>query len=214
VYVCGITPYDTTHLGHLFTYATADILIRYLEYKYGTVTYVQNLTDLDDPILQEARKQQESWRELGNRGNLVLAQQLLDPYSSNGLRVYLARHHYRQPWEHHEQILERAERTAQLLRAAATVSGGPRTATALATDTWLPAFLACMDNDLQTPQAIEFLEQWAQAILQAHSERLNVDEAQQCLQEMSGILGLRLIDDEPEERVQHGWDAHLQRFSP
>jgi len=44
-YVCGITPYDTTHLGHLFTYAMADALMRYLENRGVRVTYVQNLTD-------------------------------------------------------------------------------------------------------------------------------------------------------------------------
>jgi L-cysteine:1D-myo-inositol 2-amino-2-deoxy-alpha-D-glucopyranoside ligase len=45
VYVCGITPYDTTHLGHLFTYAMAAILMRYLESRGVRVTYVQNLPE-------------------------------------------------------------------------------------------------------------------------------------------------------------------------
>lgn len=67
VYVCGITPYATTHLGHLFTYATADMLIRYLEYGGYHVTYVQNLTDIDDALLREARKRHEHWQRLGNR---------------------------------------------------------------------------------------------------------------------------------------------------
>jgi len=67
VYVCGITPYATTHLGHLFTYTTADILIRYLEYGGYHVTYVQNLTDIDDSLLREAQQQHEPWQHLGNR---------------------------------------------------------------------------------------------------------------------------------------------------
>ncbi|MGB7094080.1 MAG: cysteine--tRNA ligase, partial [Anaerolineales bacterium] len=46
IYVCGITPYDTTHLGHAFTYASADVLIRYLENKGFTVRYAQNVTDI------------------------------------------------------------------------------------------------------------------------------------------------------------------------
>ena len=54
LYVCGITPYDTTHLGHSFTYASFDILIRYLEYLGHTVRYVQNVTDIDDDILRRA----------------------------------------------------------------------------------------------------------------------------------------------------------------
>ena len=67
VYVCGITPYDTTHLGHAFTYTTADILIRYLEYLGHQVNYVQNVTDIDDDILRKAKEMGENWQELGNR---------------------------------------------------------------------------------------------------------------------------------------------------
>jgi L-cysteine:1D-myo-inositol 2-amino-2-deoxy-alpha-D-glucopyranoside ligase len=67
IYVCGITPYDTTHLGHAFTYATADVLIRYLEYRGFTVRYVQNVTDIDDDILRRAKKEGGDWREVGNR---------------------------------------------------------------------------------------------------------------------------------------------------
>ena len=67
VYVCGITPYDTTHLGHAFTYTSFDLLIRYLEFLGHEVTYVQNVTDIDDDILRRAREVGEDWREVGNR---------------------------------------------------------------------------------------------------------------------------------------------------
>jgi L-cysteine:1D-myo-inositol 2-amino-2-deoxy-alpha-D-glucopyranoside ligase len=67
LYVCGITPYDTTHLGHAFTYAAYDQLIRYLELKGLQVRYAQNVTDIDDDILKRAKKTSEDWRELGNR---------------------------------------------------------------------------------------------------------------------------------------------------
>ena len=67
IYVCGITPYDTTHLGHAFTYTSADILIRYLEFLGYPVVYVQNVTDIDDDILRKAREQGEDWIDLGNR---------------------------------------------------------------------------------------------------------------------------------------------------
>jgi cysteinyl-tRNA synthetase len=67
VYVCGITPYDTTHIGHAFTYTTADILIRFLEYKGWNVKYVQNVTDIDDDILRKAGQVHEDWLALGNR---------------------------------------------------------------------------------------------------------------------------------------------------
>ena len=67
LYVCGITPYDTTHLGHAFTYATADVLVRYLESQGIAVRYVQNVTDIDDDILGKARELGEDWRAVGNR---------------------------------------------------------------------------------------------------------------------------------------------------
>jgi L-cysteine:1D-myo-inositol 2-amino-2-deoxy-alpha-D-glucopyranoside ligase len=67
IYVCGITPYDTTHLGHAFTYTSVDILIRYLESKGKTVHYVQNVTDIDDDILRRAKEVGEDWLALGNR---------------------------------------------------------------------------------------------------------------------------------------------------
>lgn len=67
VYVCGITPYDTTHLGHAFTYTTADLLIRYLEYRGHHVRYVQNVTDIDDDILKRAAQVGEEWKSLGDR---------------------------------------------------------------------------------------------------------------------------------------------------
>ncbi len=67
LYVCGITPYDTTHLGHSFTYATFDVLIRYINLLGYKVRYVQNVTDIDDDILRKANEVQGDWRDVGNR---------------------------------------------------------------------------------------------------------------------------------------------------
>ena len=67
IYVCGITPYDTTHLGHAFTYGSFDTLIRYLEFLGYTVNYVQNVTDIDDDILRKSRELGVAWDELGRR---------------------------------------------------------------------------------------------------------------------------------------------------
>ena len=54
LYVCGITPYDATHIGHAATYLAYDILIRlWLDAGYD-VRYVQNTTDVDDPLLERA----------------------------------------------------------------------------------------------------------------------------------------------------------------
>ena len=67
LYVCGVTPYDTGHLGHAFTYVHFDVLHRYLEYLGHDVEYVQNLTDVDDDMLRKARESGEDYLALGNR---------------------------------------------------------------------------------------------------------------------------------------------------
>ncbi|MTA96581.1 MAG: cysteine--1-D-myo-inosityl 2-amino-2-deoxy-alpha-D-glucopyranoside ligase, partial [Actinobacteria bacterium] len=52
MYVCGITPYDATHLGHAATYLTFDLINRYLRLTGRAIEYVQNITDVDDPLLE------------------------------------------------------------------------------------------------------------------------------------------------------------------
>ena len=67
MYVCGITPYDATHLGHAFTYLTFDLLIRRLEDLGHTVRMVRNVTDVDDSILPKARELGIDYLELAAR---------------------------------------------------------------------------------------------------------------------------------------------------
>lgn len=67
IYVCGVTPYDTTHAGHAFTFLTFDLLVRYLRHLGHEVTYVQNVTDIDDDILRKAREVGTTWDDLGQR---------------------------------------------------------------------------------------------------------------------------------------------------
>ena len=64
LYVCGITPYDTTHLGHAFTFLVYDVLVRYLRFLGNKVTYVQNVTDIDDDILIKAKSLGTTWQAL------------------------------------------------------------------------------------------------------------------------------------------------------
>ncbi|MBI3413107.1 MAG: cysteine--tRNA ligase [Candidatus Aenigmarchaeota archaeon] len=65
-YVCGVTPYDVTHLGHAFTYIFFDVLIRYLKFKNFKITYVQNVTDIDDDIVKRSKRDNVNWKKLGN----------------------------------------------------------------------------------------------------------------------------------------------------
>ncbi|MDO8618582.1 MAG: cysteine--tRNA ligase [Candidatus Daviesbacteria bacterium] len=69
VYVCGITPYDTTHLGHAFTYISFDVLIRHLKFQGYSVEYTQNVTDINDrdnDILKRAKEQNIPWQDLSD----------------------------------------------------------------------------------------------------------------------------------------------------
>ncbi len=67
LYVCGVTPYDTTHLGHAFTYISFDVLVRYLEFLGFSVRYIQNVTDVDDPLFAKARELRVPYEELAAR---------------------------------------------------------------------------------------------------------------------------------------------------
>jgi L-cysteine:1D-myo-inositol 2-amino-2-deoxy-alpha-D-glucopyranoside ligase len=67
MYVCGITPYDATHMGHAATYVTMDLLGRAWRDHGLDVHYVQNVTDVDDPLLERAERDGVDWRELAAR---------------------------------------------------------------------------------------------------------------------------------------------------
>jgi L-cysteine:1D-myo-inositol 2-amino-2-deoxy-alpha-D-glucopyranoside ligase len=67
LYACGITPYDATHIGHAATYIAWDLLVRAWHDAGHEVIYVQNVTDVDDPLLERAARDGEDWRELAAR---------------------------------------------------------------------------------------------------------------------------------------------------
>ncbi len=64
LYVCGITPYDATHMGHAFTYVTFDLLNRAWRDGGLEVSYAQNVTDVDDPLLERAAQTGVDWMTL------------------------------------------------------------------------------------------------------------------------------------------------------
>ena len=77
MYVCGITPYDATHLGHAFTYLTFDLVVRRLEDLGHEVRMVRNVTDVDDSILAKARDLDLDYQDLAARGLTNLSSALL-----------------------------------------------------------------------------------------------------------------------------------------
>jgi L-cysteine:1D-myo-inositol 2-amino-2-deoxy-alpha-D-glucopyranoside ligase len=397
LYVCGITPYDTTHLGHIFTYATFDTLVRYLEYRGLRVRYAQNVTDIDDDILRKAREVEDDWQELGDRwtthfihdlrelnvrppdlfpratdvihevieavqqllaagvayesngnvyfhvaawpefgrlsripreemlpianergnkpedphkrdpldfvlwqaqapgepawdspwspgrpgwhiecstmatrllgdsidihgggsdlmfphheceiaqaecvtgvrpfvrfwmhiamvhhegekmskslGNLVMVRDLLESYSPDAIRLYLAGHHYRETWSHNLDELSKAEEMAAQLRRAATLPVG--SGTAVDVHGREQELVQALNNDLDTPAALRVMVQLADEILAAsardNSERSN-SQPRSTLRRMARIFGLRLDATGPEALVVTGWNEHLRSF--
>jgi L-cysteine:1D-myo-inositol 2-amino-2-deoxy-alpha-D-glucopyranoside ligase len=396
IYVCGITPYDTTHLGHCFTYASFDVLIRYLEFLGYTVRYVQNVTDIDDDILRTAREVGGDWKELGdswtlhfiddnrtlnilapehypratdvieeivndverllaagvayesngnvyfhvnadpdygklsrlpsdemlavanergNRpddpnkrdpldfvlwqaraegepawespwgpgrpgwhiecstmaskylgqpidihgggadlifphheseiaqaecgtgkgpfsrywmhiamvryqgekmskslGNLVMVRDLLQAgCQPDAIRLCMISHHYRESWSYQDGEVEgNAGLAGKLRQAVAIISGsGQSLDPALAQ----VAFRAAMDDDLDTPAALDIMIQLADDILLSAEEGGEVQLAQKSLREMGQVMGLRLDSEQPEERVIAGWRQHKPRFA-
>jgi L-cysteine:1D-myo-inositol 2-amino-2-deoxy-alpha-D-glucopyranoside ligase len=67
LYACGITPYDATHMGHAATFTAWDLLVRAWLDAGHEVVYAQNVTDVDDPLLERAERDGEDWRELALR---------------------------------------------------------------------------------------------------------------------------------------------------
>jgi L-cysteine:1D-myo-inositol 2-amino-2-deoxy-alpha-D-glucopyranoside ligase len=394
LYVCGVTPYDTTHLGHAATYCTFDVLIRYLEYRGGTVVFAENVTDIDDDTIREAPKRGTNWKDLGNYwtahfirdmialnvrppdfypratdvipeiiefaklliakgfayesggsvyfhvnayekfgqlshiprdqmlaianergnfpddpkkrdpldfvlwqaqapgepawdspwgpgrpgwhiecsamnyktfgptieihgggadlvfphheceiaqtvnftgedyfariwmhaamvgyegekmskslGNLVMVSELLKKYTPDSIRLYLAKHHYRAPWEFTYTDLEYSVSQCTQLIHAVQVQGGDGHAMdyAYARD----AFERALDNDLDSPGAAAVLCELCGAILEHADARRNVTEAQTWLRRAASVLGLRLEAYGPEARVRSGWEMHSNRF--
>jgi len=64
IFVCGITPYDATHLGHALTYIYFDLISRYQLLDKKKLVFIENVTDVDDPLFERAKKDGRNWQEL------------------------------------------------------------------------------------------------------------------------------------------------------
>jgi L-cysteine:1D-myo-inositol 2-amino-2-deoxy-alpha-D-glucopyranoside ligase len=103
MYVCGITPYDATHLGHAATYLAFDLVHRlWLDLGYD-VHYVQNITDVDDPLFQRAERDGVDWRDLATREVALFGEDMA------ALRV-LPPHDYVAASEAIEEVVEAVEK--------------------------------------------------------------------------------------------------------
>jgi L-cysteine:1D-myo-inositol 2-amino-2-deoxy-alpha-D-glucopyranoside ligase len=115
MYVCGITPYDATHLGHAATYLAFDLIHRIWLDAGHRVNYVQNITDIDDPLFERADRDGVDWKEL------AAEQVALFGADMGALRI-LPPHHYVAATEAVEEVIELVEK--MLASGAAYVLDG------------------------------------------------------------------------------------------
>ncbi|WP_436791345.1 cysteine--1-D-myo-inosityl 2-amino-2-deoxy-alpha-D-glucopyranoside ligase [Yinghuangia sp. YIM S10712] len=101
LYVCGITPYDATHMGHAATYVAFDLLQRAWRDAGHRVHYVQNVTDVDDPLLERAARDGEDWTELAARETTLFREDM------TALRVL--------PPDHYIGVVEAIDRIVPLI---------------------------------------------------------------------------------------------------
>jgi L-cysteine:1D-myo-inositol 2-amino-2-deoxy-alpha-D-glucopyranoside ligase len=76
LYVCGITPYDATHMGHAATYTAFDLVQRVWLDTKRQVQYVQNVTDVDDPLLERAQATGDDWTSLAERATALFREDM------------------------------------------------------------------------------------------------------------------------------------------
>ena len=112
MYVCGITPYDATHLGHAATYLAFDLLNRAWRDAGHDVLYVQNVTDVDDPLLERATATGVDWAELAERETELFREDM------TALRVL--------PPDHYVGAVEAIPLVVELVAAAAGARRGLR----------------------------------------------------------------------------------------
>jgi cysteinyl-tRNA synthetase len=129
-------------------------------------------------------------------GNIITIREGLEKYGSDGLRVFVLTSHYRAPLTYSEEALESGKRAAERLRLAATIAGGEGPPSDIAVETYRERFIEAMDDDLNTPAALAALFDLARDINRARDEGRGIEEGQQTLRALAGVLGLTLREPE------------------
>lgn len=102
-YVCGITPYDATHLGHAATYLSFDLIHRYLLARGHDLVFAENITDIDDPLLERAARDKIDWR--------LLATNQIDLFVSDMTALHVI------PPQHYRGVVESMDSITRFIQA-------------------------------------------------------------------------------------------------
>ncbi len=129
-------------------------------------------------------------------GNIVTVREALDRFGADGIRVFVLTAHYRAPLNYSEEALEAGKRAAERLRIAASLPGGGGPPADVVPAEYRQRFVEAMDEDLNTAAALAALFDLAREINRSRDEGRDVEEAQETLRELGGVLGLTLRERE------------------
>jgi len=188
----------------------ADLIFPHHESEIAQVEPVTQQKPFAHIWMHTAMVRHESEKMSKSLGNLIMVRDLLETWSPDALRLYLADHHYRQPWSYDLAGLEKAAGRAQKLQQAITATGG--SSSEVDPSPAYEAFIGAMANDLDTQTALAVIEGLADEILAASQAGRQLKTAQDRLRAMSGVFGLRLEADKVGDRLIEGWNRHLERF--
>jgi cysteinyl-tRNA synthetase len=125
-------------------------------------------------------------------GNFITIGEALERFSPDALRLFFLASHYRSPLTYSDESVESQERAADRLRNAVQPTGASDQSEPIEPSEYPDRFVAAMDDDLNTPQALAVLFDLAREINRAAEAGRDVDEAQEELAELAGVLGLTL----------------------
>lgn len=137
-------------------------------------------------------------------GNYLSLADALDSYGPDALRIFILSSHYRSPLNCTEAGLRAAVQNAERIRAAATAASPARVERELDPARHTERFVEVMDDDLNTAQAITVLYELVREINKGREEGASVEQAQACLRELAGVLGLCLKERDMAESEDIG----------
>ena len=129
-------------------------------------------------------------------GNLVTVRDALSKFGSDAMRLFFLNSHYHSPLAYSEEGLQGQQRAADRLRIALSAPGSDSSAEAVDAEAYRQRFIAAMDDDLNTPQALAAVFSLARDINRGREEGKLLANAQECLRELTTVLGLRLEPDD------------------